>query len=132
MALVSVGEGQSGTTDNLRRPTPNGAVRLLVAAGTSYYGDWLTTVALVVLLFRLTGTATAPALYILARVAPRVLGPGPGGALADRFGPARLAAVCGAAQAALTASIIPFANLHVIWAVYVVVGMSQLLGAMAQ
>jgi hypothetical protein len=30
---------------------------LLVAAGTSFYGDWLTTVALVVLLFRLTNNS---------------------------------------------------------------------------
>ncbi|HKR99911.1 MAG TPA: MFS transporter [Candidatus Dormibacteraeota bacterium] len=133
MALVSVGEGPTEAVD-ARAPSarPSGAARLLIAAGTSYYGDWLTTVALVVLLFRLTGTATAPALYILARVAPRVLGPGPGGALADRFGAARLAAICGLSQAALTASIIPFANLHLIWAVYLVVGLSQLLGSMAQ
>ena len=121
-----------GVTQAPQRRTANGSVRLLIAAGTSYYGDWLTTVALVVLLFRATGTATAPAIYILARAAPRVLGPAPGGALADRFGPARLAAVCAVLQAALTASIIGFANLHVIWAVYVVVALAQLLGAMAQ
>ena len=63
-----------------------------MAAGTSVYGDWLTTVALLVLLFRLTHSPFGPALYMLARVAPRLVGPFPGGALADRFGPARIAA----------------------------------------
>ena len=64
--------------------------RFLAASGISFYGDWLTTVALVVLLFRVTGSATGPALYILVRVAPRVLGPVPGGVLADRMGPVRI------------------------------------------
>ena len=47
------------------------AVRLLIAAGTSSYGDWLTTVAMVVLLFRATHSPVGPALYMIARVAPR-------------------------------------------------------------
>jgi len=45
------------------------AVRLLMAAGTSVYGDWLTTVALLVLLYRVTHSPFGPALYMLARVA---------------------------------------------------------------
>lgn len=124
------------TAEGYRAPSeasrPRGAVRYLAAAGASFYGDWLTTVALVVLLYRLTGTATAPALYILARVAPRVLGPAPGGALADRFGPARLAALCALAQGALTGSIIVFASTRVIWAIYAAVAAAQLLGSMSQ
>jgi MFS family permease len=74
----------------------------------------------------------APALYILARVAPRVLGPPPGGALADRYGPARVAAVCALLQAVITASIVVFATVHVVWAVYVAVAFAQLLGSMSQ
>ena len=108
------------------------AWRLLIAAGTSFYGDWLTTVALVVLLFRVTASPVGPALYILARVAPRVLGPLPGGALADRFGPARIAASCAALQALTTASIVVFAEGRVIWAIYVAVMVAQLLGSAAQ
>jgi predicted MFS family arabinose efflux permease len=107
-------------------------VRLLVAAGTSFYGDWLTTVALVVLLFRLTASPIGPALYIVARAAPRVVGPLPGGALADRYGPARVAASCALLQALLTASIVVFAEGRVVWAIYAAVVISQLLGSAAQ
>jgi len=107
-------------------------VRLLVAAGTSSYGDWLTTVALMVLLFRLTNSPAGPTIYMLARVAPKVVGPFPGGALADRFGPARVAAGCALAQAALTASIIVFANVGKVWPIYVAVALAQLFGSAAQ
>jgi predicted MFS family arabinose efflux permease len=106
--------------------------RLLIAAGTSNYGDWLTTVALVVLLFRLTRSPIGPALYILARSAPRVFGPLPGGVLADRFGPARVAASCAVLQAIFTASIVVFAEEKVIWAIYAAVVASQLIGSAAQ
>jgi predicted MFS family arabinose efflux permease len=108
------------------------ALRLLVAAGTSFYGDWLTTVALVVLLFRLTGSPIGPALYIVARSAPRVLGPLPGGALADRFGAARVLTICAALQAIVTASIVAAADHGLIWAIYVAVVVSQFLGSVAQ
>jgi predicted MFS family arabinose efflux permease len=107
-------------------------VRLLVAAGTSFYGDWLTTVALVVLLFRLTGSPIGPALYIVARAAPRVVGPLPAGALADRYGPARVAASCALLQALVTASIVVFAQGRVVWAIYAAVLVSQLLASAAQ
>ena len=98
-----------------------------MAAGTSVYGDWLTTVALLVLLFRLTHSPFGPALYMLARVAPRIVGPFPGGALADRFGPARIAAGCAVCQGILTGAIVVFADLDVIWAIYVAVALAQLL-----
>jgi predicted MFS family arabinose efflux permease len=105
---------------------------LLIAAGTSFYGDWLTTVALVVLLFRLTASPIGPALYIVARAAPRVLGPLPGGALADRFGPARVAASCAVLQGIVTASIVVFAENRIVWAIYAAVVLSQLLASAAQ
>ncbi len=134
MALATAEKGQvEGQAVPPRPHAPAGAAaRYLMAAGISSYGDWLTTVALLVLLFRLTGSATAPAIYILARVAPRVLGPAPGGSLADRFGPARVAALCALAQGALTAAIVVFALANIIWAVYVAVAIAQFLGSMAQ
>jgi MFS family permease len=89
-------------------------------------------VALLVLLFRLTHSPIGPALYMLARVAPRVVGPFPGGVFADRFGPARVAATCAGAQAVLTASIVVLADRDVVWAIYVVVALAQLFGAAAQ
>ena len=108
------------------------AVRLLAGAGTSAYGDWLTTVALVVLLFQLTHSPLGPAVYMLARVAPKVIGPFPGGALADRYGPARVAAACALLQAALTASIVVAANDGAIWPIYVAVALAQFFGSAAQ
>ncbi|MGA7987609.1 MAG: MFS transporter [Candidatus Dormiibacterota bacterium] len=108
------------------------AFRLLIGSGTSSYGDWLTTVALLVLLYRLTGSAVGPTVYMLARVAPKVVGPFPGGALADRFGPARVAATCACAQAVLTASIVVFADNRAIWPIYVAVALAQFFGSAAQ
>ena len=115
---------------------PRGAlrpsVRLLVATGTSSYGDWLTTVALVVLLLRVTQSPIGPALYMIARVAPRLVGPFPGGALADRYGPARIAAGCAAVQAVLTASIVVFAENRIVWPIFVAVACAQLFSSAAQ
>jgi predicted MFS family arabinose efflux permease len=89
-------------------------------------------VALVVLLFRLTASPVAPALYFVARAAPRVVGPLPGGALVDHYGPARVAASCALLQALVTASIVVFAESRLVWAIYAAVVVSQLLGSIAQ
>src|SRR6202030_1309106 len=97
------------------RPHADHSARLLLAAGVSTYGDWFTVVALAVLLFRLTHQPEAPALYILVKVAPRVLGPTPGGFLADRFGPARVAGWCALAQGLLTAVIVLCAATGAVW-----------------
>ena len=107
-------------------------VRYLAGSGISLYGDWLTTFALVVLLFRATGSATGPALYMLARVAPRVMGPTPGGLLVDRFGPIRLATTCLLAQAVLVALLVVAADNRAIWAVYVLVAIAQFANAASQ
>ena len=107
-------------------------VRYLAASGISLYGDWLTTFALVVLLFRTTGSATGPALYMLARVAPRVVGPTPGGVLTDRFGPVRVATTCLLVQAVLVAMLVIAADNNVIWAVYVLVAVAQFANAASQ
>jgi MFS family permease len=114
------------------RPRADRSARLLVAAGVSTYGDWLTVVALAVLLFRLTHQPEAPALYILAKVAPRVLGPTPGGFLADRFGPARIAGWCALMQSVLTAAIVVCAATGAVWAIFAAVAAAQFLGSMAQ
>jgi hypothetical protein len=113
-------------------PRADRSLRLLVAAGISTYGDWLTVVALSVLLFTLTHRPLAPALYILARFAPRVLGPTLGGFLADRFGPSRVAGWAALGQCALTATIVVFANAGTIWAILVAVACAGFLGSVAQ
>ncbi|MGA8521665.1 MAG: MFS transporter [Candidatus Dormiibacterota bacterium] len=107
-------------------------VRLLIATGTSSYGDWLTTVAMVVLLFRETHSPIGPAVYMIARVAPRLVGPFPGGALADRYGPAPIAAGCAVIQGLLTASIVVFAENRIIWPIFVVVAFAQFFSSAAQ
>ncbi len=114
------------------RPRADRSARLLVAAGVSTYGDWLTVVALAVLLYRLTNQPEAPAVYIFVRVAPRVFGPTPGGNLADRFGPARVAGWCALGQAVLTGAIVLCASNGAVWAIYVAVAGAQFLGSMAQ
>ena len=105
---------------------------MLLAAGISFYGDWLSTVAIVVLVFRLTGSVAAPALYMLARVAPRVFGPTPGGTLADRFDPSRVAASCALIQGILTAAIFLAAQQGIVWAIFVTVAVAQFVNALSQ
>jgi MFS family permease len=113
-------------------PRADRSARLLVAAGISTYGDWLTVVALGVLLFDLTHRPEAPALYILARFAPRVFGPTLGGSLADRFGPSRVAGWSALGLCALTAAIVVLANTGTVWAILVAVACAGFLGSVAQ
>jgi len=113
-------------------PKADRSARLLLAAGISTYGDWLTVVALAVLLFQLTHRPEAPALYILARFAPKVLGPNLGGSLADRLGPSRVAGWSALGQCVLTAAIVVFADTGTIWAILVAVACAGFLGSVAQ
>jgi len=115
-----------------RAPREDRSGRLLVAAGISTYGDWLTVVALAVLLFQLTHQPEAPALYILARFAPKVLGPTLGGSLADRYGPSRVAGWSALGQCVLTGAIVLFAASGTIWAILVAVACAGFLGSVAQ
>jgi MFS family permease len=105
--------------------------RYWAAATLSFYGDWFTTVALVVLLYQLSGPA-APAGYMLARVVPRVLSSGIGGAFADRFSTQHVVAACALIQALFTISIIPASRLHYVWAVYGAVVITQFAGGVAR
>lgn len=105
--------------------------RYLAGVTLSFYGDWLSTVALVVLLYRLSGPA-APAGYMLARVVPRVLSGTYGGGLADRYRPQHVVAACAVIQGAFTASIVPSAHSGAIWAVYSAVALGQFAGGMGR
>jgi predicted MFS family arabinose efflux permease len=107
-------------------------VRLFLSVFLSLYGDWLTTVALVVLLFRATGNAAGPAGYLLARVAPRVIGPWIGGSLADRLSPRRVIVVASCMQGVLTASLVLSDRTQTIWAIYAAVAVAQFLGSVAR
>lgn len=111
-----------------RRPV----VRFFASVFLSLYGDWLTTVALVVLLYELTGTPAGPAGYVLARVAPRVIGPWIGGSLADRFSPRRVMIMAALVQGAFTASLVFADRAHAVWALYAAVAIAQFVGSLAR
>jgi MFS family permease len=106
--------------------------RFFAAVFLSLYGDWLTTVALLVVLFELTHNPVAPAAYMLVRVAPRVLGPWLGGRLTDRRSPRVILVATSAVQAILTASLIVSHRAELIWAIYVAVGLAQFTGALGR
>jgi MFS family permease len=60
-------------------------LRFFIGASLSFVGDWLNTVAIAVVTYRLTGRVSLVALAIMTSVLPRVLLSPVGGALADRF-----------------------------------------------
>jgi len=105
------------------------AGRFLAGVGISSFGDWLTTFALAVVLYNATHSVSVTAGYMLVRVAPRPLGAWLGGPLGDLASP-RFALVAAAlTQGAVTASLaVPLALGHRIWAVFVLAGLSQLVG----
>ena len=109
-----------------------GLGRYLAGAFISLYGDWFSTVALLVLLLKTTGSAAAPAGYMLARVLPRVLSATPGGRLADRFAAHRFVALCAVLQCVLTASVIASARAGMVWSIYGAVVLAQFCGGLAR
>ncbi len=120
------------TAPSARRSDPSGpAGRFLTAVVLSQYGNWLTTVAVVVVVYRLTQSPAGPAAYMFARVAPRLLGTTLGGSLADRFGPARVAALGYAVQGAATAAIIVAAQQGTVVGICIAVGLGQAAGALS-
>jgi MFS family permease len=105
------------------------ATRFVTGVCISSFGDWLTTFALAVVLFNATKSVAVTAGYLLVRVAPRPLGSWLGGPLGDTASPR--AALVGAAlvQGAVTAAIaVPLALGRGYWSIFVLVGLSQLVG----
>lgn len=103
-------------------------VRFIASTTISMYGDWMTTVAVVVVLYRTSG-ADGPAAYILVRVGPRVLGAQPGGYLSDRLGPARAIVVLSLLQAFLAVGLAGALQAGAVPASLILVGISQAVGA---
>jgi len=105
------------------------AVRFLAGVTVSTFGDWLTTFALAVVIFNATGSVAATAGYMLVRVGPRPLGAWLGGPLGDLANP-RLAMVGVALiQGAVTIALaVALALGHGLWAIFVLAGLSQLVG----
>ncbi|HEY8756550.1 MAG TPA: MFS transporter [Candidatus Dormibacteraeota bacterium] len=103
-----------------------------MAVFLSLYGDWLTTVALLVVLFEATHNPAAPAGYMLVRVAPRVMGPWLGGHLSDHRSPRVVMVVTSALQAIFTLSLIGSHRASLIWGIYLAVAMAQFTGALGR
>ena len=99
------------------------SVTFLAGVGVSSFGDWLTTFALAVVLYRETGSYAATAGYFLVRVAPRPLGAWLGGPLGDLVSP-RLGILAAAlTQGAITAALaLPLSVDRALWSVYVLAG----------
>jgi MFS family permease len=117
----------------VRAGPPRGpAVRFYVAVCLSLYGDWLTTVALLVVLFEVTHTPAAPAGYMVARIAPRVAGPWLGGHLTDRLSPRVVIMSTSAVQGVLTAALIWSHRAGLVWAIYAIVVVAQFAGALGR
>lgn len=116
----------------LAAPLRGSVPRFFVAVFLSLYGDWLTTVALLVVLFRVSNSAVAPAGYMVARVAPRVMGPWLGGRLTDRTSPRRVIATTSVLQAGLTVSLIGSHRAGLTWAIYAAVAVAQFAGALGR
>lgn len=125
--------GPTAPSPAVDRPTIGGPVaRYFTAIFLSAYGDWLTTIALVVVLLELTHNPAGPAGYILVRVAPRALGPWIGGGLADRFSPRRVMVTSATVQAIFTGLLITSNRAGAIWAIFVVVAIAQFAGALSR
>ncbi|TMC50276.1 MAG: MFS transporter [Chloroflexi bacterium] len=105
--------------------------RFVAATTISWYGDWFTTVGVLVALYRLTGSPVAPTGYMMARVAPRAAGALWGGPLADRLPASRLVASCALLQSSLTASIVACNHAGVVWGIFAAVALSQALTGLA-
>ncbi|HEY6378871.1 MAG TPA: MFS transporter [Candidatus Dormibacteraeota bacterium] len=101
----------------------------VAAALVSFAGDWLTTVAVGVLVFEITGSVAAPAIFVLVRTAPRLFGPVIGGVLADRFPPIRALTVTYLTQAMVAVGLLVAASHRSVLAIYVMVVISQLIGS---
>jgi MFS family permease len=95
----------------------------------SFAGDWLTTVALGVVLYQQTGNVAAPALYFAVRATPRLVGPFVGGLLADRSGPLLAAARLAALQGAATAIVLVAVMMHTPWLLLCAVAAGQVAGS---
>lgn len=135
LRLPAPSEPAASFFDGLPPPYRGGRgpiLRFFVGSVLSWYGDWLSTVALVVILYELTGNPAGPAGYILVRVAPRALGPLLGGRLADQLSPRRIIIIGTTLQAAFTASLILSDRAGAIWAIYAAVGLAQFAGALVR
>lgn len=91
---------------------------LFLGQAVSQLGDWMNRVALLVLVYALTGEGLAVAFATLAQLLPRAFMLPFGGVLADRFPKRRLLLATDLARAALAASLIFVDRPERVWWIY--------------
>lgn len=108
--------------------------RVLAVVLLSVYGGWFSTIALMVIAYRLTGSVAAPAALVVVRILARLIGAVPGGVLADRHGAGRAVAMCAAAQAAVCVAVASLLDHGTggLWLVYAATAVAQTAAGMAQ
>lgn len=102
---------------------------LFVGQALSQLGDWINRVALVVLVYQLTGRQAAVALVILAELLPRAIVLPFGGVLADRYPKRRLMLFTDLARAGLAASLMLVTSARGLWWLCAAVLLMQALSA---
>lgn len=100
-------------------------VRFFLGAGLSTIGNWFSTVAVPVLLFRLTGQVSAVAVTIAVLALPRMFLAPLAGALADRFERRRMLIAIDGARAVLTLVPLLAHSATSAWLIYVAVFLLQ-------
>lgn len=111
---------------------PNPWRRFLVALTVSVYGDWFTTMGVLLAVYALTHSPSAAALYMLVRIAPRAAGPSLGSRLTSRVDPARVMAGVALGQSALMGAAVIAASVNAVWLLLGAVACAQVLGSLTR
>lgn len=104
--------------------------RLLLAQGISEIGNWLTNVALILLLYRLLDLPAAAAIVLLTKLLPRALIYPFGGLLADKFDRRSVMILADLTRAGLVASILLVRSPEGVWWVLAATGLAQMLASL--
>jgi MFS family permease len=115
------------TTELLRLPAYR---RLLLAQAVSEVGNWLTSVALILLIVRLTEHPAAAAWVVLAKLVPRMLIYPFGGVLADRLDRRQLMIATDLARAGLAVSLLLVQSVDGLWWALTATALAQALASL--
>ena len=110
----------------------DGLGRVLATVTLSVYGGWFSTIALMVLSYRATGSIAAPAGLVVVRLVARLVGALPGGVLADRRGAGRTVALSAMCQALVCTVVAASGAAGGLVLVYLATAVGQTAAGMAQ
>ncbi|MCC6625845.1 MAG: MFS transporter [Chloroflexi bacterium] len=123
--MIAALQGRSQPVTELWRYT--GYRRVLLAQSISELGNWLTNVALILLVLRLTEHPAAAALVLLAKLLPRALVYPIGGVLADKLDRRWLMIIADLARVGLALSLLLARSPNDLWWVLTVTMLAQVL-----